>query len=91
MKTRSNVKRGYTLYYHQKHNRWRCYGCIKKERACTKCPYWSSESRGEKKITSKEYLEQIYKLDHKIKAMELRSQEYERLSYSIPGHSYGEK
>lgn len=56
-----------------------------------KSPYWSSESRGEKKITSKEYLEQIYKLDHKIKAMELRSQEYEHLSYSIPGPSYGER
>ena len=42
-------------------------------------------------MTSKEYLEQIYKLDHKIKAMELRSQEYERLSYSIPGPSYGER
>lgn len=42
-------------------------------------------------MTSKEYLEQIYKLDHKIKAMELRSQEYERLSYSTPGPSYGER
>lgn len=42
-------------------------------------------------MTSKEYLEQIYKLDHKINAMELRSQEYERLSCSTPGLSYGER
>lgn len=41
-------------------------------------------------MTSKEYLEQIYKLDHKINAMELRSQEYERLCYSTPSPSYGQ-
>lgn len=42
-------------------------------------------------MTTEEYLNQVYKLDHKIKLMKMRSEEYDRLSLSIPGPSYGEK
>lgn len=42
-------------------------------------------------MTSKEYLERIGKLERKINAMKMRSKEYDRLSLSIPGPSYGEK
>jgi len=39
-------------------------------------------------MTAKEYLEQIGKLDKKIKAMKMRSEEYDRLSLSIPGQDF---
>lgn len=39
-------------------------------------------------MDAKEYLEQIGKLQRKINAMKLRSEEYERLSMSIPGPNY---
>lgn len=39
----------------------------------------------------KEYLMQIKKLEHKIYCMKLRSEEYDRMSLSILGPSYGEK
>ena len=42
-------------------------------------------------MTAKEYLERIGKLERKISAMKMRSAEYDRLSLSIPGPSYGEK
>ncbi|MDY2895337.1 MAG: sigma factor-like helix-turn-helix DNA-binding protein [Candidatus Enterosoma sp.] len=42
-------------------------------------------------MTTKEYLERIGKLERKINAMKMRSQEYDRLSLSIPGPSYGER
>ncbi len=39
-------------------------------------------------MTSKEYLEQIGKLEHKIKCMKLRSEEYDRLSMSLPTQDF---
>lgn len=39
-------------------------------------------------MTSKEYLEQIGKLEHKIKCMRFRSQEYDRLSMSLPSQDF---
>ena len=42
-------------------------------------------------MTAKEYLERIGKLERKISAMKMRSAEYDRLSLSIPGPSYGER
>lgn len=42
-------------------------------------------------MDAKEYLLQIIKLEHKIYCMELRSEEYDRMSLTIPGPSYGEK
>lgn len=39
-------------------------------------------------MTSKEYLEQIGKLEHKIKCMKLRSEEYDRLSMSLPSQDF---
>lgn len=40
-------------------------------------------------MTAKEYLEQIKTLEHKIYCMKLRSEEYDRLSYSINGMNFG--
>lgn len=37
------------------------------------------------------YLEQIGKLEHKIRCMKERADYYDRMSYSVPGPSYGEK
>jgi hypothetical protein len=42
-------------------------------------------------MDAKEYLMQIKNLEHKIYCMKLRSEEYDRMSLSIPGPSYGEK
>ena len=42
-------------------------------------------------MDAKEYLMQIKKLEHKIYCMKLRLEEYDRMSLSIPGPSYGEK
>ena len=42
-------------------------------------------------MDAKEYLMQIKKFEHKIYCMKLRSEEYDRMSFSIPGPSYGEK
>lgn len=42
-------------------------------------------------MDAKEYLSQIKNLEHKIYCMKLRSEEYDRMSLSIPGPSYGEK
>ena len=42
-------------------------------------------------MDSKEYLEQIIKLEHKIYCMKLRSDYYNTMSFSIPGPTYGEK
>lgn len=42
-------------------------------------------------MDSKEYLEQIRKLEHKIYCMKLRSDYYNTMSFSIPGPTYGEK
>lgn len=42
-------------------------------------------------MDAKEYLMLIKKLEHKIYCMKLRSEEYDRMSFSIPGPSYGEK
>ena len=42
-------------------------------------------------MDSKEYLEQIRKLEHKIYCMKLRSEYYNTMSLSIPGPTYGEK
>lgn len=42
-------------------------------------------------MTTKEYLSQVYHLERKIKQLKLRSEEFERLSYSVPGPSYGER
>ena len=39
-------------------------------------------------MTSKEYLSQIYNLDHKIYLMRLEAEEYRRLSYSLPGQDF---
>ena len=39
-------------------------------------------------MTTEEYLNQVYKLDNKIKLMKMRSEEYDRLSLSIPGPNY---
>ena len=39
-------------------------------------------------MTAKEYLEQIKTLEHKIYCMRLRSDEYDRLSLSIPGGNF---
>ena len=39
-------------------------------------------------MTSKEYLESIGKLERKISAMKLRSQEYDRLSLSLPSQDF---
>lgn len=39
-------------------------------------------------MTAKEYLMQVQKLEYKISRMKLRSEEYERLSHSIPGPNY---
>ena len=39
-------------------------------------------------MTSKEYLSQIYNLDHKIYLMRLEEEEYRRLSYSLPGQDF---
>ena len=41
-------------------------------------------------MTTKEYLEQIKTLEHKIYCMKLRSEEYDRLSYSINGMNFGD-
>lgn len=41
-------------------------------------------------MTAKEYLEQIKTLEHKIYCMKLRSEEYDRLSYSINGMNFGD-
>ena len=40
-------------------------------------------------MTTEESLNQVYKLDNKIKLMKMRSEEYDRLSLSIPGPNYG--
>ena len=42
-------------------------------------------------MTTKEYMSQVCRLEQKIKQLKLRSEEFERLSYSVPGPSYGEK
>lgn len=42
-------------------------------------------------MDAKEYLLQITKLEHKIYCMKIRSEEYDRMSLTIPGPSYGEK
>lgn len=42
-------------------------------------------------MDTKEYLLQIIKLEHKIYCMKLRSEEYDRMSLTIPGPTYGEK
>ena len=34
-------------------------------------------------MTAEEYLNQVYKLDNKIKLMKMRSEEYDRLSLRI--------
>ena len=39
-------------------------------------------------MTAKEYLEQIGRLAHKIEAMKMRSEEYDRLSFSLPGQDF---
>ena len=39
-------------------------------------------------MTSKEYLSQVYNLEHEIKQLKLRSEEFERLSLSVPGPNY---
>lgn len=39
-------------------------------------------------MTSKEYLSQIYNLDHKIYLMQLEVDEYRRLADSVPGPNY---
>jgi RNA polymerase sigma factor (sigma-70 family) len=39
-------------------------------------------------MTAKEYLSQVYQLEHKIKQLKLRSDEFERLSLSVPGSNY---
>ncbi len=39
-------------------------------------------------MTAKEYLEQVYKLDHKIYLMQLEVEEYHRLAKSIPGQDF---
>lgn len=39
-------------------------------------------------MTSKEYLEQIGKLEHKIKCMKDRAEYYDQMSLSIPGPCY---
>ena len=39
-------------------------------------------------MTSKEYLSQIYNLDHIIYLMRLEAEEYRRLSYSLPGQDF---
>lgn len=42
-------------------------------------------------MDAKEYLSQIRKLEHKIYCMKLRYEEYEKMSLTIPGPTYGEK
>lgn len=42
-------------------------------------------------MDAKEYLLQIIKFEHKIYCMKLRSEEYDRMSLTIPGPSHGEK
>jgi len=39
-------------------------------------------------VTSKEYLSQVYHLEQRIKQLKLRSEEFERLSLSVPGPNY---
>lgn len=39
-------------------------------------------------MTAKEYLEQVQKLEYKIKRMKQRSEEYERMSLSVSGQNY---
>ena len=39
-------------------------------------------------MTAKEYLSQVYKLDHKIYLMKLEVEEYRRLASSIPGQDF---
>ena len=39
-------------------------------------------------MTAKEYLSQVYKLDHKIYLMKLEVEEYHRLASSIPGQDF---
>ncbi len=39
-------------------------------------------------MTNKEYLEQVYKLDHKIQRMYIRLNEYNRMANSVPGCSF---
>ncbi len=39
-------------------------------------------------MTNKEYLSQVYHLDLKIKQLQLRSKEFERLSNTVPGSNY---
>lgn len=39
-------------------------------------------------MTSKEYLSQVYHLELKIKQLKLRSKEFERLSFTVPGSNY---
>ncbi len=39
-------------------------------------------------MTAKEYLSQVYQFEKKIKQLKLRSNEFERLSLSVPGSNY---
>ena len=39
-------------------------------------------------MSAKEYLSQVYKLDHRIHLMELEAEEYRRLSLSLPGQDF---
>ena len=39
-------------------------------------------------MTSKEYLSQVYHLEQRIKQLKLRSEEFERLSFTVPGSNY---
>ncbi len=39
-------------------------------------------------MTAKEYLSQVYRLDHKIYLMQLEVEEYRRLAESIPGQDF---
>lgn len=39
-------------------------------------------------MTNKEYLSQVYHLELKIKQLQLRSEEFERLSNTVPSSNY---
>lgn len=39
-------------------------------------------------MTNKDYLSQVYHLELKIKQLMLRSKEFERLSFTVPGSNY---
>lgn len=39
-------------------------------------------------MTNKEYLSQVYRLELKIKQLKVRSEEFERLSNTVPGSNY---